>query len=171
VDDGNMLSNILSSLRFRNELADLYNKGIGHGELKQNWLSNILVIDSSVIEGILFAAMAKIESNCKRINCKKILKCSFFPERDLHSTYLKNYTFTTLTDALEKMKVLTVKKEKIDSVRSLRNNIHMNRMDFDLASSNKFSATSITEANNLIKDISDNLASNLGKIKTPPCLW
>lgn len=170
IEDKTTIDNVLSYLRLRDELSDLYNSGEGHNELKQAWLANILVLDSSVIEALLYAALAKVESNCKRIKCQKIAKCSFFITRNSHSSFIKNYSFINMTEELSHMKILTIEKSKIDAIRELRNNIHIYKMDFNLKESKKYSATSITEANNLIKTIADNLFQKATKIKMPPCM-
>lgn len=171
IDDKTTIDNVLSYLRLRDELSDLYNSGEGRNELKQAWLANILVLDSSVIEALLYAALAKVESNCKRIKCQKISKCSFFITRNSHSSFIKNYSFINMTEELANMKILTIDKTKVDEIRELRNNIHIYKMDFNLSKSKKYSATSITEANNLIKTIADNLFQKAMKIKMPPCMW
>lgn len=169
IEDEILRSNLLSYFRLRDQLSDLYNESYGHGELKQVWLANILVIDSSIIEGILVACVKRIEKNCNNISCKKINNCPYLKRK---KTFSQNahYHFSNATENLTALGILTVDRARIDEIRELRNNIHISGMDFDLEKSKKYSATSITKANNLILTISDNLYKHLSLMKMQQCM-
>ncbi len=169
VEDDNLRSNLLSYFRLRDQLSDLYNESYGHGEMKQVWLANILVLDSSIIEGLLTACVKRVESNCDRINCKKKNNCPHLRKKRFFGQ-LAQYHFGNITEDLSTWGILTIDRTKIDEIRELRNNIHIAGMDFNLEKSNKYSATSITNANELILVICKNLYKHLFLMKVQQCM-
>ncbi len=154
------LDNILSWIKLRDHMAMVYNSESIAKSLQPMWLQNILIVSSSIIEGLLQSTMIRMEYICNRCNCGSINTCKVFNE------IIRENSYRDLISQVHAMGLLdNISEIELHDMRRLRNAIHICKEKVS-TSDNLIYADSvkINRIVSLTERVANSLARNLSKL-------